>query len=546
MLKSLQLIIKIIFKPKIAFQEIKENSSVKHGIYAIILSFGFIEIIGLLTGSNNALGLIIFWFLGFAGVLIICLFGWGGLLGWIINKLLKGKEYDKTQNKAAIEITLFNIAIAVTLASLMLFPTQKSWWVLTGIVWLLLVFWFGYLEQLAVKILYSKEHAKTYLKSAGLFYLVFILFFFLTIPNFFFGNIFEKIIIRGLSVLIVIFGIFLTLKFLETSKLWKKIGSSFLTGIVLAIIFLSMFSANYFIVPGILFMNFCVSPKKVAIDKSGNIYIGDFAGVYKYNYDGKFTKKIKIKGYLRDDFIFLQNNNILITEVAKTKPVNIMLNEYTKDGKFIRTVLSLEKTGWIKKILEEKNGHLLLLKGRKDKDLVERYDENGKFLEQINLTILKEKCFQGIARDEKENIYLSVIKSIVKINKNGKLLKKIFLKQIDDSFRIFDIVIDKYENLYALTVLKKKKGDKKWTVSILKLNQDGKILQKIGLIPQGSPLSDIEIDKNRNIYFVDTMGHRVIIYDTNGNIIREVVPSKFVVEWLYKSFFGRIVGKRKK
>ncbi|MDO8734689.1 MAG: hypothetical protein Q7K21_05990, partial [Elusimicrobiota bacterium] len=307
MLKTLQLMWKIVFSPRSVYQEIKENPSIKYGIYSFILWFGIIEIIGLITGTDNAIVLLIFWFILLVVIILVGFFVCRGLSP-LIKKILRVKDDDKSQNKAAVEISLFNAAMSVSLASLTFFPAQEEQLILGLGILILLIFWFIFLELLAAKILYSEEHSKIYLKTGLLFVALFSVFLFLTVPNFFHGNIWEKIITRGLSVVIALFWILLNWKLSDVEKFRKKFISSFLTFLRIAVIFVLMYLVNNFIMVGIFFTNFCM-PREVEIGQNGSVYVSGFGGIYEVNKLGKWKKKLKTRGYFLGNFIVLDNGN---------------------------------------------------------------------------------------------------------------------------------------------------------------------------------------------------------------------------------------------
>ena len=246
-------------------------------------------------------------------------------------------------------------------------------------------------------------------------------------------------------------------------------------------------------------------PTDIVVDENGTIYIADIEGrcVWVYGKNGNLLYKIKPEG---NEDLFL--------------PRSIDINS---------------------------NGHLVILsydkiwKMKTDGDVIAKYGGSGEGDGQLGAEGSEFYIGpSGLSLDGNDNIYVSdTINNRIQIfDKNGKFLKKITNDDVNGVFtQLLDIKVDSKGFIYITD------GSSYY---ILKLNKDGKVVERIGgkggqkgkfglmgEINGNYGPSALAVNPDGYLYAVDPYNHRVQAFKDNGQFIYSIESEEDEATFIY-------------
>ncbi len=277
-------------------------------------------------------------------------------------------------------------------------------------------------------------------------------------------------------------------------------------------------------------------PKGVAVDKSGNVYIGDSGNyrVKKFDSEGRFITQWGSPGQKDGQF-----NTIGSVKVSGSGTVYVLdtdwgkwehsrIQKFTPYGQFIgtleRTAPDADKIKLSIDVAFDDKGNILVLAvdyNPKTKltygARVEKYSQDGKFISQWAATAGSgDGQFQrpsSIDFDAKGNIYITGINNhrVQKFDSSGKFITKWGARGESDglfSGGARSIDFDKMGNIYVLDYN-----------SVQKFTPAGEFLARWKTKSQQA--SRLTVDSNSNVYVTDQNSHVVAKLDPKGNVISQ-------------------------
>ncbi len=281
-------------------------------------------------------------------------------------------------------------------------------------------------------------------------------------------------------------------------------------------------------------------PHGVAVDKSGNVYIGDSGNyrVKKFDPEGRFITQWGSPGQANGQFntissVKLDGSGIVyVFDTDFGKWQNNRIQKFTPYGQFVgmlkRTTPDADTIKLPIDLAADDKGNVLVLAVdyRPKPNLtcgvrVEKYARDGEFLSQWGAEAGSgDGQFQrpgAIAVDTEGNIYISEWNNgrVQKFDSSGKFLAKwgalgASSREGDGVFRggARSVAIDEAENLYVLDYN-----------SVQKFTPEGKFLARWKT--PGDQARRLAVDSHSNVYVTCENSHEVIKLDANGNVVSQ-------------------------
>jgi tripartite motif-containing protein 71 len=275
------------------------------------------------------------------------------------------------------------------------------------------------------------------------------------------------------------------------------------------------------------------SPRGVAVDKTGNVYIGDSGNyrVKKFDSEGRFITQWGSPGSKDGQFetigsIKVDSSGIVyVLDRDRGKWEHSRIQKFSPFGQFIgkleRTAPDADKTKQSIDVAFDNKGNILILAVDYNPKpnltygvRIEKYSRYGKFISQWAATAGSgEGQFQrpsSIDVDAKGNIYITGINNcrVQKFDSFGKFIMKWGSRGEEDglfSGGARSIDFDKMGNIYVLDYN-----------SVQKFTPAGEFLARWKTKSQQA--SRLALDSNSNIYVTDLNSHVVAKIDPEGNV----------------------------
>ena len=276
------------------------------------------------------------------------------------------------------------------------------------------------------------------------------------------------------------------------------------------------------------------NPKGVAVDKSGNVYIGDSGNyrVKKFDSEGRFITQWGSPGPKDGQFETIGSikvdsaGTVYVLDTDFGKWEHSRIQKFTPYGQFIgkleRTAPDADKVKLSIDVAFDNKGNVLVLAVDYNPKpnltygvRVEKYSQDGKFISQWAADAGSgDGQFQrpsSIDFDAKGNIYITGINNhrVQKFDSFGNFIAKWGARGEEDGLfrggaRSMDF--DKMGNIYVL--------DHK---SVQKFTPAGEFLARWKT--KGQQASRLAVDSNSNVYVTDQNSHEVAKIDPEGNVI---------------------------
>jgi DNA-binding beta-propeller fold protein YncE len=281
-------------------------------------------------------------------------------------------------------------------------------------------------------------------------------------------------------------------------------------------------------------------PNGVAVDKSGNVYIGDSGNfrVKKYDPDGRFISEWGSPGQKDGQFNTIGSVRVgpagivYVVDADWDKWKNGRIQEFTPEGQFIRRferrIPDPNESRLPYDLAFDRQGNILVLavefriKEHKTYEVrIEKYSPAGKFLSQWGT-----KGGHGdgqlerpdaIAVDAEGNVYIVERGNgrVQKFDSSGRFLTKWGILWLggDEGEGIFrggarSIAIDKRGYIYVLDFN-----------SVQKFTQAGKFLARWKT--KGEQACRLAVDSRSNVYVTNKNMHIVTKFDSSGNVLSQ-------------------------
>jgi streptogramin lyase len=283
------------------------------------------------------------------------------------------------------------------------------------------------------------------------------------------------------------------------------------------------------------------SPRGVAVDKTGNVYIADSGNhcIKKFDSNGRFLLQWGLPGEDRDRFRGLFNievddsGTVYVVDSDRTSmPRQSRIQKFTAYGKFIelfeRKGPDVEKFEFIVDLAVSPEGQIFMIaveiqpEGRNARAArIEKYTPDGELLMHWGKLGQADGEFVqpfSIAINKKGDVYVTDRRKagVQKFDSDGKFIAKWEgWGETDGLFNLpTGIAFDKQDNMYVLD-----------RYSIQKFNPDGEFLARWKVQREGQgeyhSMWHIAADPSGNIYATDFSVHKVLKYDQNGKVIAE-------------------------
>jgi len=275
-------------------------------------------------------------------------------------------------------------------------------------------------------------------------------------------------------------------------------------------------------------------PHGVAVDKSGNVYIGDSGNyrVKKFDSEGRFITQWGSPGqgdgqFEMIDSIKVDSSGIVyVLDTDYGKWEHNRIQKFTPYGQFIGTLdrktPDADKIKLPIDVAMDDRGHVFVLAvdyapkvNRTYGVRIEKYSLDGEFITQWGEEGSDDGQFKrprAIGVDAKGNVYVvdGDNNRVQKFDSNGKFITKWGARGQGDGFfgGPRSIAIDEAGDLYVLDAS-----------SVQKFTPEGKFLarwQITGRIP-----NRIALDSHSNIYVTNETSHRVLKLDGSGSVVSE-------------------------
>jgi len=277
-------------------------------------------------------------------------------------------------------------------------------------------------------------------------------------------------------------------------------------------------------------------PKGVAVDKSGNVYIGDSGNyrVKKFDSEGRFITQWGSPGQKDGQFNTIgsikvdSSGTVYVLDTDFGKWEHNRIQKFTTYGQFIGT---LERTApdadTIKLPIDvafDDKGNVLVLavdyvpvKNRTYGVRIEKYSRDGEFISQWGADAGsgdgQMQRPSAIDVDAKGNIYITGINNsrVQKFDASGKFITKWGARGKEDGLFLGgarSIAFDKMGNIYVLDYN-----------SVQKFTPAGEFLARWKT--KGQQASRLALDSHSNVYVTDQNSHAVAKLDHKGNVISQ-------------------------
>jgi DNA-binding beta-propeller fold protein YncE len=277
-------------------------------------------------------------------------------------------------------------------------------------------------------------------------------------------------------------------------------------------------------------------PKGVAVDKSGNVYIGDSGNyrVKKFDSEGRFIAQWGSPGQKDGQFNTIgsikvdSSGTVYVLDTDRGKWEHSRIQKFTPYGQFIgtleRTAPDADKIKLSIDVAFDDKGNVLVLavdyKSQFNRTYgvrIEKYSKDGEFISQWGADAgsgdgqLQRPS--AIDLDTKGDIYITGINNhrVQKFDSSGKFIAKWGARGEEDGlFRggARSIGFDKMGNIYVLDYN-----------SVQKFTPAGEFLARWKT--KGEQASRLAVDSHSNVYVTDQNSHAVAKLDPKGNVISQ-------------------------
>ena len=273
-------------------------------------------------------------------------------------------------------------------------------------------------------------------------------------------------------------------------------------------------------------------PFGIAVDKSGNVYVGDSGNylIKKFDSEGRLLTQWGSPGEGNGQFdtiryvrVGVSGTVYVVDEDTFTDTIS-RIQKFTPYGQFIglfeRTAPGVEKTNLSLDVAEDEQGNIFVLAVDYNEEerlisyaVVEKYSASGEFIEEWSLEAGtgdgQLQTPMAIAVDAKGNFYIIEYRNhrVQKFDTSGKFLTKWGTQGREEGQFLypFNIAIDKSGNVYTVD-----------RYSVQKFTPEGEFLARWDT--KGDSYG-IALDSNMNIYV--TRRFTILKLDNEGNMISE-------------------------
>jgi tripartite motif-containing protein 71 len=274
-------------------------------------------------------------------------------------------------------------------------------------------------------------------------------------------------------------------------------------------------------------------PFGIAVDKSGNVYVGDSGNylIKKFDSEGRLLTQWGSPGQGEGQFDTIRFIKVdrsgtvyVVDEDNHTDITTSRIQKFTPYGKFIglfeRTAPDVNKVDLTIDITEDDQGNIFVLavdyidsRNLVQRTAIEKYSPDGEFISQCIIDAGNEdeqlQIPQSIAIDAKGNLYINEYRNnrVKKFDPSGKFLTKWGTRGREEEqfFYPLSIAIDKSGDVLVVD-----------RYSVQKFTPDGEFLARWDT--KGDSYG-IALDSHMNIYV--TRLHTVLKLDNEGNMISE-------------------------
>jgi DNA-binding beta-propeller fold protein YncE len=276
-------------------------------------------------------------------------------------------------------------------------------------------------------------------------------------------------------------------------------------------------------------------PFGVAVDPSGNVYVGDSGNyrIKKFDSEGRFITQWGSPGQGEGQFSTLRfvkvgrsGNVYVVDEDNRTDAITSRIQKFTPYGQFIglfeRTAPDVNKAELSLDVAEDDQGNIFILavdyikkEGRIRRAAVEKYSPDGEFVAQWGFDAGGDdgqlQLPGAIAIDAKGNFYITELSNdrVQKFDPSGQfLLKWGTLGEGEGRLsRPYGIAIDRSGDVYVRD-----------NYGVQRFTPEGEFLARWKA--KGSP-HGIALDSHANVYLTTWKSHTVLKLDNAGHVVSE-------------------------